>query len=506
MEQGIRRIRRKSALTYKQLFVYSLGIIAALLIGGPLLLYYHLNRDTSEIVDLYSQTGQSPETPQRLTAGVNISQLQPSQETWYLYQSDGQSEADFAWVSLTMRYQSEALFRLDEVNFEIIPKKQLPFQLKPKTHNSGALLERTELTELFWSGKVADDELYYIRVYNDSPFALDYTLEAELETPAFSGAIPASFSDTTTDSNRVADEPTRPMNARQLSWFLTAQAVEGMTAEEATAWLRKAQAVGWITPQGVPVQPELLEADADLLWSLAAEAIAGQEADEVLEWLTQADSLGWLAVPPATLKDFSPPPQPITPNQEPDPQPQETLPEKPTPLLETKPAPYAPVSIYPNNPLPFQFVEVNSGRLAPYGVHWYDLSLNDPKDNELIEDLALTLFTTPSDGFIDSRVNFEIFPANQDHVWQRGTPNDMEHFGLGMWLSRDDDDNTGERLWSGSVVDGDRYFVKVRNDSPVVIDYYLYAGDIENAELGNPTLHQVDQGQVIPYVPDDLTD
>ncbi|NJN94567.1 MAG: hypothetical protein HC875_10955 [Anaerolineales bacterium] len=100
------------------------------------------------------------------------------------------------------------------------------------------------------------------------------------------------------------------------------------------------------------------------------------------------------------------------------------------------------------------------------------------------------MFSTPSNGFIDSRVNFEIFPAGQYHIWSRGDADYMEHLGLGQWVSRDEDNHTGERLWQGSLVDGDRYLIKVKNSSPEVVDYYLFPDDVENAELGHPTLHQ----------------
>jgi hypothetical protein len=76
----------------------------------------------------------------------------------------------------------------------------------------------------------------------------------------------------------------------------------------------------------------------------------------------------------------------------------------------------------------------------------------------------------------------------------------MKNIGLGMWTSRDEDPHTTEYLWSGSLVDGDRYLIKVKNASLEVVDYYLFPDDIENAELGNPTLHQSDRlaGRV-PY-------
>jgi hypothetical protein len=104
--------------------------------------------------------------------------------------------------------------------------------------------------------------------------------------------------------------------------------------------------------------------------------------------------------------------------------------------------------------------------------------------------MKMTMFFTPRVGYTSNRINFEIFPASQYHIWMRGDADYLEHLGNGMWISRDEDPNTGERLWSGSLVDGDRYFIKVKNGTEDVVDYYLFPGDIKNAELGNPTLHE----------------
>jgi hypothetical protein len=348
-------------------------------------------------------------------------------------------------------------------------------------------------TAFFWTGQVSEDEVYYVRVFNESPFGLNYTLDAKAEQPAVSGAAPASFNSALSEAEAL--------NARQLSWALTAQAVQEMSAEEAALWMQQAQSVGWIVTAGTTISdaPRPDEANPQLLWHLTAQAITGLKADDAARWLTQADSLGWLSIPLNTLKN---PTLDVIPTEtggdggdnEGASQPAAAVPQPPEEI-------YAPVNIYPNNPLEFNTQQVNSGRLAPYGEHWYSLLRND-LDEEKIENMALTMFSTPSNGFVDSRVNFEIFPAGQYHIWTRGDADYMENIGLGQWISRDEDDHTGERLWSGSLVDGDRYLIKVKNSSPEVIDYYLFPGDIENAELGNPTLHRgnATAGRV-PYAP-----
>lgn len=476
-------LAKKPKLTYKQLFSYSLVIIGLLIIAMPVLAHSQMATPWSTGTP-NAQVEPTISTKTPLIEGINANRVPAGQERWYYYEAGQFQPANFAWVSLTLRYQSEVVIEPAQFNFEVLSKQQVETKLSDQQPlGQGKLsIQSVEqgFTEMFWTARMNGDDAFYVRVFNRSPFDLNYNLEANIEPPAVSGAIPASYSD---DSPTAVESP--PLNVRQLSWQLTAQAVDGMPADQAARWLQQAQALGWISPQGVPAKPDLSAADPEQLWHLVAQAISGLDGQATTEWLTQADALGWLAVPPGTLKDFNPQPPVTPPNAETN-----DAPVKPTPPPAT-PTPYQPVNIYPNNPLEFRFDEVNSGRLSPYGVHWYSLLLSD-LDDEMIEDFEITMFTTPSNGFIDSRVNFALFPANQYHIWGRGMTNDMEHFGLGMWLSRDKDDHTGERLWSGSLVDGARYLVKVKNDSPVEVDYYLFAGDIVNAELGNPKLHQMD--------------
>jgi hypothetical protein len=478
---------KSSRLTYKSLFGYSLVIIALLGVAVPVFAnstpgHNYLNFSFS------NNSGTSAQSARPLTIGINVDHLKSGQENWYVYSRASLSDPNFSWVSLAMRYQSEALISAEQVNFEIFAEEQVRswFQMsEPPTTPLGSGLSsplKTEiqnLVETFWTGQVAESEQYYIRVFNNSPFGLDYALEAKLERAAVSGAIPASI--TSTAGNAA------PLSARQMAWTLTAQAVNNMTAVQAAAWMQQAQAAGWLITAGTSAQniPQPSQSKPETLWNLTAQAIEGQNAERAAEWLIQADSLGWLTIP------FNVPQDPNI-----DVRPDDTgggdeggsePPAQPSQPDEI----YAPINVYPNNPLTLDLADVNSGRLAPYGEHWYEL-IRDDLDEELIEDMALTMFFTPSRGFMSNRINFELFPASQYHIWGRGDADYMDSFGLGQWVSRDEDPHTGERLWAGSLVDGDRYFIKVKNGSADVVDYYLFPDDVENTELGQPTLHQSD--------------
>ncbi len=487
---------KSSKLTYKTLFGYSLVVITLLLVAVPV---FANSASGQRLLDFSfeSNSGNSPQNARILTQGVTLNHLNPGGEDWYLYSRNSFDAPDLSWISLAMRYESEAVLDAQYVNFEVLAEQQTGVWLAGTTPAQellgvglrSPLQTSANVVEYFWTGHVADQELYYVRVFNNSPFGLDYSLEAKKEQPAVSGATPASF------SSAMGNPET--LNARQMAWTLTAQAVANMPADQAAIWMQAAQAVGWIVTAGTSATaaPNPGEADPQTLWNLTAQAIEGQSAESAARWLIQADSLGWLAIPLSTLKN----PNPLDSRGDSgggdggDSQP----PAEPIPPEEF----YTPVNIYPNNPLELDLAHVNSGRLGPYGEHWYSF-VRDDLDDELIEDMALTMFFTPRTGFTSNRINFELFPAGQYHIWERGDADYMENFGAGMWVSRDEDPDTGERLWSGSLVDGDRYLVKVKNGTADVVDYYLFPDDIENAELGNPTLH-TENGLTgrLPYAP-----
>lgn len=480
---------RTAKVTYKSLFGYSLVVIALLIVAVPV---FAATSSATPWLDfsLSTPTGTSPQTARALTKGLNVNHLNPGEEDWYTYSRASFDDPTFAWISLAMRYESEALIEPEQANFEIMAQKGGDSWFPGDAARANVLgtgltsplkTAHENLNAIFWTGEVSDEDVYYVRVFNQSPFGLNYTLEAKAEQPAVSGAAPASLNSAMSEAE--------VLSLRQQAWALTAQAAGKMTPTDAARWMQQAQSVGWIVTAGTTIDraPKPDQANPQLLWQLTAQAIAGLDAEAAARWLNQADALGWLAIPLAVPQN---PTLDVPPKDSGDEGGEGQGDAQPAPAVPAPPEEiYTPVNIYPNNPLEFDFLDINSGRLAPYGEHWYSL-LRDDLDDKKIEAMALTMFTTPSNGFIDSRVNFEIFPASQYHMWARGDADYMENLGLGQWVSRDEDNHTGERLWKGSLVDGDRYLIKVKNSSPEVVDYYLFPDDVENAELGNPTLHQ----------------
>jgi hypothetical protein len=123
------------------------------------------------------------------------------------------------------------------------------------------------------------------------------------------------------------------------------------------------------------------------------------------------------------------------------------------------------------------------GSLKPKTTHWYVFSHTDPANPSQFQNLTFSLFFTPGDGD-PNQVNFKLFPARAMEMWRHGETDQLINFGAGMLVSRDGDGNTGERLWSGTVIKGETYLLAVENGAEVTIDYWLFDADINNPELG----------------------
>lgn len=121
---------------------------------------------------------------------------------------------------------------------------------------------------------------------------------------------------------------------------------------------------------------------------------------------------------------------------------------------------------------------VTRNSLKPGETRWYTFTHNDPADPSQFQNLAFTLFFTPNDGNRQQQVNFKLFPVGAVEAWRRGQTNQLINFGAGMLVSRDNNDLTGERLWSGTVIRGESYVLAIENGADVTIDYSLFEADV----------------------------
>ncbi|NJN94568.1 MAG: hypothetical protein HC875_10960 [Anaerolineales bacterium] len=129
--------------------------------------------------------------------------------------------------------------------------------------------------------------------------------------------------------------------------------------------MQQAQSVGWIVTAGTAIDraPNPDQANPQLLWQLTAQAIAGLDAEAATRWLNQADALGWLAIPMAVPQN---PNLDVPPTGSGDDSGEGQGDAQPAPAVPAPPEEiYTPVNIYPNNPLKFDFLDINSGRWLP---------------------------------------------------------------------------------------------------------------------------------------------
>lgn len=144
--------------------------------------------------------------------------------------------------------------------------------------------------------------------------------------------------------------------------------------------------------------------------------------------------------------------------------------------------------IDPLSPAELSADGVTHGKLSANESGWYTFEFPDPDNQRSIKEVEYTLFYTPMDGNLRHLVNFELFRAGEADFWARGDGAEgMTNFGAGAIVERDRNYLTGERLWSGAVLNGDTYLLSVKNDTGIEIDYWLVEGDVYDFELEGPT-------------------
>jgi hypothetical protein len=403
--------------------------------------------------------GSSPYAADLLVSGLNTGELDPGAEYWYAYSRLDLGDPDYKAIILSLNFEAEGRAVASRVNFQVFDFVQVDSWLKDSSGPVDSLGLGAPASadfdvntgERLWAGPVEAKSVYYVRIFNLSPSPVKFRLTAlgqkSVYPEAFLAAapqavIPASVSLPTGPQISLADTlpaiPTLPVGDSPAStrWLLAVQAISGLPPQEAAAWLMSAAALGWLP--------------------------AGSGAGALLPVDPNADRAGFTGGGSGDGDGAG--------------QPGDSLEVPAAPNLEGG------ESVYPNQPLILRAGE-NIGRMAPGTERWYTFTHTD-LDKDLIEGMSLTMFFTPGEPNLARHVTFEMFAGSQYHIWERGTPKAMEHFGVGSWVSRDGDYDTGERLWHGSIVDGDQYYVKITNDTAQWVDYHLLTGDIINIEMG----------------------
>jgi len=442
---------------------------------------------TWPVLAFQGKVGGSPYAADLLVSGLNTGHLDPGQEYWYAYSRLDLGDSAYNTVILSLNFTAEGVAVANRVNLQVFNFNQVDAWLKDNSGPVDSLGLGTPASadfdvntgERLWSGPVGNTDVYYVRIFNLSPSPVQFRLTAlGQKNTAFDGFM-------TMDSSTAAARPSKAIPA----------AVNVPAAANAPVQPTVVAGKPALATAAMPVNPAPGTATSTN-WLLAAQAIQGLPPQEAAAWLMSAATLGWLpntgpAAAPAAMP-VNPNPsapaanKPVQPAGSAESQPPAVAANPAETVTEPKPDPNSGESIYPNRSL--QLLDgPNTGRLAPNAEHWYTFSIGK-LDGKQVENYSLTMFFTPGEPNLARYVTFEMFTGSQYPIWTRGTPDQMEHFGVGSWVSRDGDYMTGERLWHGTVVNGDRYYVKIVNKTDQWIDYHLVPGDIINTELGEPTV------------------
>ena len=157
-----------------------------------------------------------------------------------------------------------------------------------------------------------------------------------------------------------------------------------------------------------------------------------------------------------------------------------------TELGEPTPAPKPAAQVVsgtdPNHPLSL-VMGLNKGELNPGQERWLSFTLSD-LDDDLFELMDLSLYFTPNDGNNLHQVHLDLFDGAQREIWTRGTLDQLKNFGAASIIKRDDNPETGELSWNGHLIDGNTYYIRLRNSSSQKIDYWLFTDQVFNPSLG----------------------
>jgi hypothetical protein len=122
------------------------------------------------------------------------------------------------------------------------------------------------------------------------------------------------------------------------------------------------------------------------------------------------------------------------------------------------------------------------GKLQPGTEVWYRLVVGDSHPDQF-EPVALTLVTTPHHIWPIAGVNLEIFTPQAVQVWSPENRNGLTNLGTASEASRDNNPQTGEKVWGGWLVNGETFYIRIANNTGGEIDYWLFNGDIYSPQL-----------------------
>lgn len=452
-------------------------------------------------------TGSTPATAISMANGVNTGILGPGEQRWFRIIPPHQAQTDSVEKALVLTFSPGHNSVSQYVRLQVFDQTQMPFDFNAADESAVlgqgqavSLDQNPDAGELLWRGSLRNDRTYYIRLLNDSDFPLDYWLvannvvsppaievEPEVQPPAQpapvvaepeTGLDPANPTALQADLNQGRLQPnethwyaftpnnTANSNAFQdmdFSLFFTPDDgnrrhhvnFELFSAHEVENWWRNGQ-------------DSLHNFGAGMLVSRDGDFFTGER---IWRGTVLKGNTYYLAVQNGSdlevdYRLFNDDVQRIEFGDTPEPEPK--------PIFAAGAAPQTAIPLLQDK---------TTGGLEPGQEMWYSFSMAD-NDSEAFEEMALTMIVTPDDGNRIRQITFDVFTAQGVRTWSPDNPEGITNVGAGSVVYRDNNALTGERFWSGWVVDNDLYFVRLRNSSDIHIDYWLFNGDVYRPELG----------------------
>lgn len=469
--------------------------------------------------------GDTPAQAVPLAEDVNTGSLNPGEQHWYKFTLEAGEQPADVQRSLTLILTPDTANIKWFVSLKLFEEDQSQFFFQGDASNmthlgAGSVVERDtnpDTAELIWTGWIAAGETYYIQVLNDSDFPIDYwlfnadVLNPPLTAPEATAAEPEepqadeAEEPQTPEEVPVAPEDSDLGNAPDNPAQLTLGRTEGKLPPKSTAWYalhypdfsgnKKLQELDFsvfFTPDDGNrrhyVNFELYatselnfwqRGDADQMTNFGAGMLVSRDGDyntgeRIWRGVVLSNNDYLLAVENGTDVEI-------------DYYIYEDDIYNPIlgPLPEAAPLKVFAPGAAPLTALPLKIGE-NTGGLQPGEEDWYTFRIAD-FDEEDFEQMALTLVTTPDDGNRIRNLTFDVFTAGGVQNWSPGDNSQIDNVGAGSVVYRDDNPLTGERFWSGWIIDNDLYLVQIRNGTESPMDYHLYTGDVYRPELGEKT-------------------
>ncbi len=452
----------------------------------------------------------TPSSAISLDEDGNTGSLEPGEQHWFTFAPTGSNVEQ----TLTLTFNPGNSTTANFIGLTAFEEDQVSFFSDDDTNNmvtfgvsqASADSDGTEAGTIVWVATVSKPVSYYVQVLNDSDFTVEYTLvgsavsddTAVEEEPA--ETVEEETSDVEATAGSLVMVGTDPGNAEEFTFDQTGR---GTVAPNSTHWytftypddrqspFQDLDFSMFFTPDDGNrrhnVNFQLYEysefykwqrGDIDQLNHFGAGMLVSRDGDDLTgerSWRGKVNKGDKYLLSISNGNDI---PMDFWLFDE----------NIINPILGPLPAPNPEPAFVqgeaPHTAIPLD-TGVNKGSLAPDEESWYAFRVTDPNDNEMFEEMALTMITTPDDGNRIRHMVFDVFTAQGVLAWSSGDNSRINNMGAGSVVYRDDNDQTGERFWKGWVVDNDLYYVQVRNGTKVNMDYWLFTDDIYGAELGD---------------------